>query len=324
MTDRANAICLLQVLKDYSDANHILPMRELTSKLAALYDISVDRRTVYSAVELLIHLGYDISDYKDNGIGYYLRTRVLELSEVRMLMDAVYSFPYLPPKQTEYLIEKLQGLLSVHERKQYRHLTAVGRERKTTNEEVFLNIELLDEAIAKHKKVAFLYLEYGFDKELHPRKASKYVVSPYGMVCENERYYLINIKDGFQTPSLYRIDLMRELEIMDAPISISSKNAHLDSVRRVTYAYVGEQERIKLRCDHIALDHVLDHFGTNIKIQEQDGGSFIAEFMASPNGVRYWALQYLQYVEVLAPQHLRKEVIAILRKNKYQEEVESW
>ena len=34
LTEKANAICLLEVLKEYSDAEHILPMREIiASKL---------------------------------------------------------------------------------------------------------------------------------------------------------------------------------------------------------------------------------------------------------------------------------------------------
>ena len=170
MTDRANAICLLQILKEYSDENHILSMREIIGKLSALYDMELDRRTVYSAIDLLCNLGYDISVYDENKKGYYLRSREFEAAEVRLLMDAVYSFDYIPAKQTQYLIQKLQGFLSVHERKQYKNLTVVRQERKTQNAEVFLNIELLDEAISKKQKVSFTYLEYGLDKQLHPRR----------------------------------------------------------------------------------------------------------------------------------------------------------
>ena len=72
LTEKANAICLLEVLKEYSDAEHILPMREIIAKMQSLYGIKIDRRTVYGAVALLIELGYDISLYEDNGVGYYL------------------------------------------------------------------------------------------------------------------------------------------------------------------------------------------------------------------------------------------------------------
>ena len=68
LTEKANAICLLEVLREYSDAEHILPMREIIAKMQSLYGIKIDRRTVYGAVALLIELGYDISIYEDNSI----------------------------------------------------------------------------------------------------------------------------------------------------------------------------------------------------------------------------------------------------------------
>lgn len=318
LTDRANAICILDILREYSDENHILPMRELIAKMGAVYDLKPDRRTVYSAIELLQTLGYDISSYEENGVGYYLRGRDFELAEIRLLMDAVYSCGYIPPKQTEQLIQKLQKQLSIHERKHYRHLTVVRQERKTQNAQVFLNIEILDEAISRKRKVTFTYMDYDLTKHLVPRREKKYVVSPYGMVCENEQYYLINIKDGFNTPSLYRIDLMRDIEILEEPLAFSARDAHLDSVRNVTYAFVGAQEQIRLRCDKLILRHVIDRFGTDIDLSNNGDGTFTATFSASPNGVRYWALQYLEFVEVLKPEHLREDIMGIIGKNKYQ------
>ena len=47
LTEKANAICLLEVLKEYSDAEHIFAMREIIAKMQSLYGIKIDRRTVY-------------------------------------------------------------------------------------------------------------------------------------------------------------------------------------------------------------------------------------------------------------------------------------
>ena len=152
VSNRANAICLLKLLQEYSDEAHILSMREIKEKLKSIYDITIDRRTVYSTVELLQLLDYDISTYEENGVGYYLRTRNFEPSEIRLLTDAVYAFDYITPKQTKDLAQKLQKLLSVHARKPFRHLHVIRPERKTKNPQVFLNIELLEEAIDSEKK----------------------------------------------------------------------------------------------------------------------------------------------------------------------------
>ena len=84
LSDRANAICILEILREYSDAEHILPMRTILHKMKSLYGTDIDRRTVYSAISLLKdNLGYEISTYEENKQGYYLQERILEVSEVR-------------------------------------------------------------------------------------------------------------------------------------------------------------------------------------------------------------------------------------------------
>lgn len=140
LTEKANAICLLEVLREYSDAEHILPMREIIGKMQSLYGIKIDRRTVYGAVALLIEIGYDISIYEDNGVGYYLRSRELEQSEVLLLTDAVYSFPFIPAKQTEQLVQKLQKQLSVHQRKRYRYTFAKSKDERGEDAYRFIGI----------------------------------------------------------------------------------------------------------------------------------------------------------------------------------------
>ena len=315
LTDRANAICLLRVLQDYSDAEHILPMREIVSKLKTVYDLSVDRRTVYGAVALLISLGYDISDYEDNGKGYFLRERAFEASEVRLLTDALYAFPFIPAKQTNDLVNKLQEQVSIPQRRRFRHIVPLRSDRKTDNKSVFLNIEVLEEAISKRVQVQFDYLQYELDKQLHPRRADKYTAEPYTMVCANEHYYLVCRYVGHTDISFYRIDLMRNIALADAP---SEPNAGWHEIAdKAVYAFTGEPETIRLRCRNYVIGDVLDKFGSDIHIVPADADCFITSFTAAPYGILFWALQYLPHVEVLEPESLRNSVIAALQRNPY-------
>lgn len=141
-----------------------------------------------------------------------------------LLMDAVYAFPFIPVRQSEELISKLQMLLSSYQRKLYRHLTIVRQDRKTDNRQAFLNLELLDEAIAEKKQVSFCYLAYGLDKKLHPRRNYAYVVNPYGLVYMNEHYYLVCNRSGYPETSLYRLDLIKDIQKLDSPWDVSEKS----------------------------------------------------------------------------------------------------
>ena len=315
ITDKAITICLLEVLKEYSDEENIMTMKDILTKMNILYGLKPDRRTVYSAMSLLNDLGYDISLYDENKEGYYLRSRDIESSEILLLCDAVYSFPFISARQSEQLIKKLQSQVSVHKRKRYRHLKLVNRERKTDNKQVFLNIEELDEAISLKKKVSFTYLKYDLGKNLIPRRERKYIVNPYQMVYMNEHYYLVCNYCGYNDTSFYKIDRMRDIEILRENIDRPLENNN--EIENAIYAFAGEPEEVIMHCSKYVIDDVIDKFGASVSLTNKDDETFVARVKVSPKGMKYWAMQYMQYVEVIQPQWLRDEIVEIVKNNRY-------
>ncbi|MBO4879658.1 MAG: WYL domain-containing protein [Clostridia bacterium] len=317
LTDKANTICLYRILADHSDEEHVLTMRDIMALFDSEYGMKIDRRTVYSSIETLQKLGYDVSDYEENRRGYYLRTRLFEPSEVRLMMDAVYSLNSIPQKQTMDLIEKLQSTCSNHQKKLYRHLFVSEPEKKTPNRSVFFNIDILETAIADAKKVEFTYMQYGLDKRLHPRRKEKYVVSPYSMVCDNKKYYLLCMKEGKQNLSFYRIDLMKDIRMLELPVDVAPSKMDLSTARKTIYAFAGKPVDIVLRCANSVIGGVVDQFGSGVKIETRSDGHFLARVKAAPQGVLYWTMQYLGEVEILEPAEMRKSAIEMIKSNPY-------
>lgn len=318
LTNKSNIVCILQLLKEYSDEEHILPMREIISKMKSIYGMMVDRRTVYGAIETLNFLGYDISCFDENNIGYYMRSRNLELSEVKLLMDSVYSSSFISPKQTADLIGKLQKDLSIHQRKKYKNLKVMKANKKTINKEVFYNIEMLDEAISKKVKIKFDYLEYDLNKNLIPRRNEKYLVNAYQMVCANEHYYLVCNYDKYDNLSHYRIDFIKNIEILKEPVKPLPNDFDLTEFsNNLIYMFGGNAETVKMICENEVLDDVIAKFGSDIKLSKFDDAHFKATISISPYGIKFWALQYIRYCEVISPAWLRDEIVDIIRNNKY-------
>ena len=166
LAEKTNIICLLKVLSEYSDAEHPMPMGEIIRKMEIKYDMRPDRRTIISIIDALNSLGYEISTYNDNKKGYYLISRDFEPGEVFLLMDAVYTFPFIAEKQSLDLIGKLENHLSIYQRKNLNHLKIVRDGRKSLNRQIFYNIEEISRAIEEGLKVKFTYLKYDEDKNL--------------------------------------------------------------------------------------------------------------------------------------------------------------
>ena len=105
------------------------------------------------------------------------------------------------------------------------------------------------------------------------------------------------------------------MQLLDDPRSETA--AARQEAQNAVYAYVGKPERIVMYCDRAILDDVIDRFGTDIQLRERDENTFAVSFTAPPRGIKFWALQYLPYVEVVEPAWLREEVIDSIGKNKY-------
>ena len=160
-------------------------------------------------------------------------------------------------------------------------------------------------------------MDYDYDKTLKPRRNEPYTASPYSMICKGNRYYLVLISKGHTDPGFYRIDMMKNIKILDEKIEISKRDAKLDSAQKVVYAHSGQPKTVLLRCKKNVLRYVIEEFGSDAVIKENKDGSFDASVYTATEGLIYWALQYLQDVEVLGPTDVREKIIEAVKNNPY-------
>ena len=305
---------IYQILSEYTDGDHVLAMGELLRLLRTEYGLRCGRRAVYAALDKLRAVGCHIPEYQDDGEGYRLLSRSLEPSEVRLLSDAVSAFPGISRRQCGQLLDKLQRGLSRWQREQCRPLVA-GTSWRGMNQETFLSVEVLEEAVSRRCQVEFQYMEYGMDKRLHPRRQRPYRVSPYGLCFANGNYYLICRYQGAEDISHYRVDRIQ------SPVLLEEQTAEpppsgLDLeryVRERVYPFPGEAVRAVLRCESDLLSDVLDRFGMNTQLQSNGDGTFDAVVFTGAAGLKFWALQYVGACQVLEPLWLRQEIGDSLR-----------
>jgi len=317
MRDYTLLFAMLEILREYSDDEHTLTVTDIIEKIKILYGREVDRRTVISGMDFLQEHGCIIERSPNGRFRYHMLERPFSTPELRLLIDAIYSCSFISPQQTKELLEKILSQVSVYDRKKYTYTNILLTEKKSPNKQVFLNIELLDKAINEHKKIAFTYTDYDYNANLVPRRSEKYIASPYNMININEHYYLVLLLDGKPDPGFYRIDLIRDIEILKTPRAVTKEEFKLNNIHKVVYAYYGKPERVTLKCDKKALRYVIERFGSDIKINKQEDGSFITTVYAAPEGLVYWALQYMKIVEVIEPKHIRNQIIQSIKEGVY-------
>ena len=120
------------------------------------------------------------------------------------------------------------------------------------------------------------------------------------------------------TLSMYRIDRIQNIEITDYEFDEREPDFDTkEAVKNTVYAYTGEIGTVEMLVDSKKLNDVIDKFGTNITIGENDDGRLKITVKASLMGMKYWALQYLEFVEIVKPYELRSEIIDLIKNNRY-------
>lgn len=312
---KSSVIQTLLVLSKYSDENHILRISEIFHYLAEEFNISIDRRTLYANIDILNQAGVEVSTFSDNGVGYYLLSRIFEPSEVGILCHQVASTGLLTAQYSHDLIEKLLSTQSDYTASSIKQHLVNKYNHKTENNEILLNMELLLDAISLKKMIKIQYNEYNLNKKLVTKKKREfYELHPYHVVISDDLPYLVCRFEDYDDLAFYRIDYMKKVEIL--PKESKPLDAKFDPysyVRSHTYMFNGHVEKVKIRCSNTILGYVIEDFGKDIHLEKGDDDHFIATLRSSERGILFWLGRYMNYCEILEPQAYRDKFIESLK-----------
>ena len=272
---------IYQYLLHNTDAEHPISTPELMQYLKEAHGIDVNRTTLPNDFAMMDEAGFHCEVVRSRQNLYYFDDRTFDLAELRLLIDAVSSSRFIPPKKSEELIAKLESLASVHQAKKLRrHVTVAGRV-KADNDKVLYIVDILNNAIDARRKVRFQMTDYGLRKRktLH-KDGQVYTVSPYTLVWDGDYYYLGGFCDNYGEIRHFRGDrILRVPEVLKneravpAPIDFNpAEYSH-----KVFRMFGGDREAdVTLLCEANVMNGVIDQFGTQVKTEVVDEGHFRA------------------------------------------------
>ena len=317
---KASLVLTLKILQEYSDENHYLTQQDIIDKLYNKYDLLLERKTIASNINLLEELGYDISRGAKGGV--CLINRLFDSSEIKFLIDAVYSSKTITGKQAHNIANSISSTLSIYDQKQYNYLFKSQEINRNINNDFFYNIELINEAIHNNKMISFQYITFNKSgKEVFKFNGFKYKVSPYYLINNFGKYYLLsNYKnDG---ASHFRVDYMRNIEILDTKripidtIEYFGKNFNISKyINNHIYMFGGKVIDAIVEIENEqSIAYVKDWFGTNTDIYTKDDKIY-AKIKCDDKAFIHWCLQYINSIKVIEPLYLKDQIIDILQTN---------
>ena len=310
-----NILYILNVLKKYSNEDHMLSATEIQRKVKEIYDIEIDTRTIRRNINLLKYkLDYDISTREENGKGYYINRDPetdFEPGEIRAIIDNFSYANYIVPSIANEIIKKCKNMQNIYENEKLKDYQIYSVNSKTENVEVIKNIEDISESIFQNKKIKFEYWKYAITNKLEKKIVSTPTVSPYAITYNKQEFYLIGIKEGETKFYNYRLDRMKNVQILNEDIKIKKKKSEIQEfAESSTEMFGGKKEEIEAICHIWLLDTIFETFGRNVTIEKIPNDEKHFKLLVDTNtmGFEMWAMRNIDLVEVIRPIHLREEM----------------
>ena len=347
---------IFDILQKYTDEEHRLSQKEIQNILEKEYEMSVDRKAVkrnlLNLIEYGSNIGYrevsrkEIFRKKDSALDedspisaekevseddllwtdFYLKQKFTN-EELRLLIDSLLFSKHIPYSQAKELITKLESLSNIYFKSCSQYIYPLPVER-TDNKQVFYNIAILDEAIRKKKKVLFEYAEYHTDKKMHLKKREdgsvrEYIITPYQMAVQEGKYYLICNYDKYDDISNYRVDRIRNIQILEEkgkPFETLKWSKHQamnlnEYMKEHVYMYSSENAFVKFRIVKAMISDVIDLFGKGVNFSEETDTHVSVSVHVNERAAEQFAKNYAPDVVILQPKRLRDKLRDDLKKS---------
>lgn len=314
---KSSILLILKVLEKYSDENHYLTQQEIINKVKSEYGIALERKSVAYSLSLLQEddLDYDIE--KSSKGGYALLSRLYDPSEAQFINDAIFSSKSITGKQAFDLTKKVNSVFSIYERKRHQYLYKSTELSRTSNKSVFYNIDRIEEGMNRDKRVSFQYRSYDENgKATLKRNGYRYIVSPYYLINNFGKYYLLcNYREKYRPFHVFRIDYMENIQIEEEwgikPLKDIKGAENFDIARYLNehiYLFSSDAVEAKILIENPESIQALDDwFGKYAKVKKE-GDSLVAYVTCNEDSLFYWVLQYGDGFTLLSPEPLVERV----------------
>ena len=245
------------------------------------YGITAERKSIYNDIECLRDFGMDIVKSK---VG----------------------------KKSRELIRKIETLTSENQAKELHRQVIVANRVKNSNEEIYRNIDSINRAINKKRKIGFYYTQWAVSRtgakkivKVRRHDGMRYLLTPKALTWDDENYYLIAYDKEVDKLKHFRVDKMESISVEEERADSTKAVDKFDLAvytKQVFGMYGGDTVNVKLRFDDSLIGVVIDRFSDKVFIQPMGDGTFTmsAEVMLSPQFYG-WLFSFGDKVKIVSP-----------------------
>lgn len=315
---KGRILFLRQYLLDYTDDDHAVSTEDLI-RIYEESDYKANRHTIKDDMDALAASGTEIISEREGGgkTYYHVGARLFELAELKMLVDAVSSSRFITKAKSDTLIKKLTELTNEQNRPSLTAKIYTADQIKTTNPVVFQTVDTICKAIDAGKKISFHYYSYTPEKQrVFKNDGKEYVVSPYALIWNDDRYYLAAQYKQEGAVVTFRIDRIHGVEILEEAAIRDDSFIPSEYASKTVMMYDGgiAEQEVVLSCDNKLMQNVVDKFGEEIETDILNEDTFSAKVVVRPSRTFFsWIFGFCGGIRILEPASVREEYEQLLQ-----------
>lgn len=306
---RLKILYLLRLLKEETDEEHGVPMTRILGYLEN-HGISAERKAIYRDIATLQEYGYEIEKNRRRPVEYCLINRSFDIAELKLLVDAVQSAHFIPEDLTDTLIRKLESLTSKSHAVELRRQVHYSGRVKTDNDHIYYTTGTLHDAINHNKRVIFTYIEHTIEKGTKARREGQsYEISPYALVWNDDKYYVVGYYERYAKVCNFRVDRMKSVTCTNVNNLPKPEDFEIDNYIRNEFGmFTGETVSLDIRFANHLINPIMDRFGTSIPLHRDGPDHIIAHIQAAVSPVFYsWLFQFGSNAQIVKPARIAED-----------------
>ncbi len=320
---------IVRILLEHTDDEHSLSRNQITAYLSEFGIGAPDRDTFADDIKQLELFGLDIiKEKKGLELYYHIGVRLFETAELKIIVDTVQSSRFLTEKKSRKLINKLEKLTSRYDAEELDRQVYVNGRIKSDNNNIFYNVDRINDAINRKKQISFRYFELKVarksDEEGIPslelkkeyrHLEKKYHVSPWTLISNNQNYYMVGCDETGDIKH-YRVDRMDKIDILEE----CSETGSLSSFNVAEYAqkhfemFNGEERKVTLNFNKDIAFIICDRFGSDINLRVVGDDRLEADVtVCISNQFLAWILSLGNDIYIAGPEDVVEQMKLLLR-----------
>ena len=304
---------LKEILERETDERHSITMEQIISMLKSRYDITAERKSIYSDMAAFRETGFlDITTPQGKERGYSVASRTFELNELKMMIDSIVSSKFLSEATSRELIKKIETLCSRHEAQTLHRNIVLANRVKSTNKSIYFNVDSIHQAAVTNKQIQFQYFHYDTKKQRrYLKKGECYIASPFAMIYADDNYYLLAFESGkFKHYRVDKMEAVKVLELIDREGLEAFQKVDMAAYSKYTFSmFGGGVQPVTMVFQNRFMGTVMDRFGRDVVVMREDERHFrIIVPVAVSQQFFAWVFGLGKGVRIVAPDSVRKQM----------------